>query len=145
MRRWTIGIPKVLVVKSIVPLSKLLLLHSAQGPKIQPAPDGRWPPFGDGFFPNSLTATKLFEIQAGSLQKCARTFVVARISKFGKEIPSFEASPVFLYSKSSAYSQLVLVIERFACMASMRLPLRPTTAVPQLADHAPYLRYPIHY
>ena len=85
MRRWTIGIPKVLVVKSIVPLSKLLLLHSAQGPKIQPAPDGRWPPFGDGFFPNSLTATKLFEIQAGSLQKCARTFVVARISKFGKD------------------------------------------------------------
>ena len=111
MRRWTIGIPKVLVVKSIVPLSKFLLLHSAQGPKIQPAPDGRWPPFGDGFFPNSLTATKLFEIQAGSLQKCARTFVVARISKFRKEIPSFEASPVFLYSKSSAYSQLVLVIE----------------------------------
>ena len=108
MRRWTIGIPKVLVVKSIVPLSKFLLLHSAQGPKIQPAPDGRWPPFGDGFFPNSLTATKLFEIQAGSLQKCARTFVVARISKFRKEIPSFEASPVFLYSKSSAYSQLVL-------------------------------------
>jgi hypothetical protein len=53
--------------------------------------------------------------------------------------------PIVLVLSPPWRTVLVLVIERFACMASMRLPLRPTTAVPQLADHAPYLRYPIHY
>ena len=60
-------------------------------------------------------------------------------------LPTRPQDPIVLVLSPPWRMVLVLVIERFACMASMRLPLRPTTAVPRLADHAPYLRYPIHY
>ena len=59
--------------------------------------------------------------------------------------PTRPQDPIVLVLSPPWRTVLVLVIERFARMASMRLALRPTTAVPHLADHAPYLRYPIHY
>ena len=46
--------------------------------------------------------------------------------------------PIVLVLSPPWRTVLVLVIERFACMASTRLALRPITAVSQIADHAPY-------
>jgi hypothetical protein len=57
-------------------------------------------------------------------------------------LPTRPQDPIVLVL--SPLWRTVLVIERVACKASMRLPLRLTNPS-LLADHAPYLHSLIHY